>query len=149
MGKWMNTINFGRDALAKKLLRAVGTLATFIGLACAALPASAQILGNGYAVVACRPTSFDPVTLAIKDITQFGTLWQTPANQGPTIDWSSNMPAGMEFTTGDFGGHEVFSTTISTPGDIYTVTTTLYNIGHGATLVMAQSFLSPFTKSTA
>ena len=90
----------------------------------------AAILENGWSVVACKPEAFaGGSTLAIKDITEFGTLWNTASNRGNTIEHSGSMPAGAEWTPSDFGGHPVFSTTIDQrDGTIYTVTTSLYNL---------------------
>ena len=65
-----------------------------------------SILQNGYSVVGCLPAG-DNVTLAIKDITQLGTLWQTPANRNN--NQSANVPTIQMWETGDFeGGRSLF-----------------------------------------
>ncbi len=87
--------------------------------------ANNAILQNGYSIVACLPQG-DDVTLAVKDITQLGTLWQTPANRNN--NQYSNVPTIRMWETTDFEGEEIFSMTIDPrDGTIYAIATAFYS----------------------
>lgn len=88
----------------------------------------AQVLQPGDALISCDPpysTLLPQSTLAVKRIQDVGTLYQDPTNLGK--DQSANVPVGMMWFKSDFGGEEIFSTTIDqTTGTIYAASTSLY-----------------------
>ncbi|MEM1119665.1 MAG: SdrD B-like domain-containing protein [Bacteroidota bacterium] len=90
------------------------------------------ILRNGYALVAALPDGND-VTLSVRNITQLGTLWQTPANRNN--NQSANVPITRSWRTTDFEGASIFSTAIDPKdGTIYAVATPFYEDGGGVIL---------------
>ncbi len=102
---------------------------------------NSTILQNGYSVVACLPAG-DDVTLAIKDITQLGTLWQTPANRN--TNQYSNVPTIRMWETSDFEGEEIFSMAIDPrDGTIYAVASPLYGDGANISSVLFEENIAP------
>ncbi len=94
---------------------------------------SGRIIQNGYSAVTCLPGvpgSGITDTLAIKDITSYGTrygnaeLW--PANQDPNTPTVRTW-APIDFDIAGIGPQNVFSVSISpADGDIYTASTRLW-----------------------
>lgn len=83
---------------------------------CTPRPANA-ILQPGYSIVTCLPGA-DNVVLAVKDITQLGTLWDTPVNRN--VDQDANVPVGQMWTIDQFGGYKLFGITLDQrDGTIY------------------------------
>lgn len=121
---------FGNPIIIRKLkqkARLITSVCTgLISISILASSSFAATLENGWSITTGRSNP----TVYVKDITQFGTLWDTVANRGNTNDHSGAMPAGTEWTTADFGGSYIFATTVDPrDGTIYAMTTQLYQIG--------------------
>jgi len=68
-----------------------------------------SILQNGYSLLSTLPAA-DNITLSVKNITQLGTLWQTAGNRN--TNQAANVATIQTWTTADFEGAAIFSTTI-------------------------------------
>jgi hypothetical protein len=80
-------------------------------------------LQKGYSLVSCLPGA-DSVVLAVKDIRQLGTLWDSPANRNN--DQSGNVPTAQVWTKQQFGSNKVFGFAIDQrDGTIYVGTSEL------------------------
>jgi len=126
-------VNTFRSLLAVILLSVQIYIATAMAQQSCPLNVNTRLLQNGYSVLTCKPGvpgSLINDTLAIKDVTSYGTrfgngeIW--PQDQNP------NTPLISSWTPADFnisgtGDQEVFSVAINPDnGDIYTASTRLW-----------------------
>ena len=99
------------------------------------------IIQNGYALVSTLPAG-DAVTLSIKDITQLGTLWQTAGNRN--TNQAANVNTIQTWTTADFEGASIFSTTINPKdGTIYAVASPLHASAANTETVLFETAIAP------
>ena len=68
-----------------------------------------DILQNGFTIYS-QASDINGNTLFVRDITQFGTLWDDPANRTP-IDSSSSAPVVRTWSTADFNDSSIFGIT--------------------------------------
>ena len=98
------------------------------------VPNEERLVQYGDAVVACRPTLGEEITLVIESIQPFGDLVQS-GSLGQDVS-SQIQPQTKSYTTTQLCG-EVFSVALDEEGSLYTGTTTLYNIGSIGSAVLS------------
>jgi len=99
------------------------------------------ILQNGYSLVSTLPAG-DDVTLAIRDITQLGTLWRTAGNRNS--NQATTVNAIQSWTTADFEGESIFSTAIDPrDGTIYAIASSLHATAANTESVLFETTTAP------
>lgn len=98
-------------------------------------------LVNGYSLVSTLPGA-DDITLAVKDITQLGTLWQTAGNRN--TNQAASVNTFRTWTTADFEGSAIFSMTIDPKSEtIYAITSPLHASAANTETVLFETAIAP------